>query len=81
MSSNVSAYHVAAQKLADSETGRDTLRRVLEWLDTSGLSLDGRNKLAIMLLIDGAMGWGLAGSVREAMRAALSSSPAPDRRD
>jgi hypothetical protein len=62
--------YAAAQHLAKSEKGRDALRRVLDWLENSGLSLDGNNQQAILLLLEWA--WeGKAGTVREAMHEAL----------
>jgi hypothetical protein len=62
--------HAAAQQLAKSDKGRDALRRVLDWLEASGLSLDGQNQQAILLLLEWA--WeGKAGTVREVMHEAL----------
>jgi hypothetical protein len=60
----------AARHLAESEKGRDALRRVLDWLEASGLSLDGQNQEAILELQR--IAWeGWAGTVREAMHEAL----------
>lgn len=60
----------AAQQLAKSDKGRDALRRVLEWLEAGGLSLDGQNQQAILLLLEHAWG-GKAGTVRDVMHEAL----------
>ena len=60
----------AARHLAKSENGRDALRRVLDWLEASGLSLDGQNQEAILELQR--LAWeGWAGTVRDAMHQAL----------
>jgi hypothetical protein len=60
----------AAQHLARSEKGRDALRRVIDWLEASGLSLDAQNQNAILELQR--MAWeGWAGTVRDAMHDAL----------
>jgi hypothetical protein len=67
----------AARHLAKSDKGRDALRRVLDWLESSGLSLDGQNQNAILELQRLAFeGW--AGTVRDAMHAALAA-PTPGR--
>jgi len=60
----------AARHLAKSEKGRDALRRVVDWLEASGLSLDYVNQDAILTLLDAAWN-GYAGTVREAMHEAL----------
>ena len=60
----------AARHLAKSEKGRDALRRVLDWLEASGLSLDGQNQNAILELQR--IAWeGWAGTVRDAMHKAI----------
>jgi hypothetical protein len=60
----------AAQHLAKTDKGRDALRRVVDWLEASALSLDDMNKTAILLLLEGA--WeGMAGTARELMHEAL----------
>lgn len=60
----------AARHLAKSDKGRKALRAVIDWLEDSGLSLDGQNQNAILELQR--MAWeGWAGTVRDAMHAAL----------
>lgn len=60
----------AAQQLAKSQRGRDALRRMLDWLDATGLGLDADNKAACLTLLDAA--WGkYPMSARDAMREAL----------
>ena len=62
--------HAAAQRLSKSDHGRDALRRVVEWLDNSGVSLDRGNQEAVLTLLAGA--WGpFAGTARDVMREAL----------
>lgn len=62
--------HRAVEQLSQSETGRDTLRRMLEWFEASGCNLDAENKYAVLRLIEGA--WGsAAGTTLDAMREAL----------
>lgn len=57
----------SAVQLAGSEKGRDTLQRLLAWLDDSGLSLDEKNQRAVLLLVRGA--WtSHAETARNAMR-------------
>lgn len=59
-----------AQQLAKSEKGRDALRRCVDWLEASGLSLDNRNQVAILRLLEAAWGeW--AGTTRDVMHQAL----------
>lgn len=63
-------YRLAASHLSKTDKGVDALRRVLDWLEASGLSLDQQNQEAILDLLDGA--WGsYAGTVRDAMHEAL----------
>lgn len=72
MMMNESTLREAAEHLAKSDKGRDALRRVLDWLENSGLSLDSVNQDAILLLLDAAWnGW--AGSAREVMHDALAT--------
>lgn len=59
-----------AKHLSRSDKGRDALERVLDWLESSGLSLDGRNQQAILTLLENAWG-GYAGTVRDVMHEAL----------
>lgn len=60
----------AAEQLSRSDNGRDALRRVLDWLDNSGLSLDHHNQKAVRTLLEGA--WGsYAGTTRDVMHEAL----------
>lgn len=59
-----------ARQLAKSEKGQDALRRVVDWLENSGLSLDHRNQEAILALLDAAWN-GYAGTVRDVMHEAL----------
>jgi hypothetical protein len=61
----------AAQRLSKTDKGRDALRRLLDWMEEGGgLSLDGRSKSDVALLLQGA--WGeFAGTAREEMHAAL----------
>lgn len=68
--------HIAVH-LATTDKGRDALRRVLDWLESSGLSLDSDNQQGILLLLDAA--WGdYAGTVRDLMREALREPDAMD---
>ena len=60
----------AAEQLSQSEKGRNALRRLLDWLDDDGLSLDGANKGAVLTLLNAAFG-SYPGSARDAMREAL----------
>lgn len=60
----------SARHLAKSEKGRDALRRVVDWLEASGLSLDQTNQECIRDLLDAAWG-GMAGTAREVMHDAL----------
>ena len=63
----------AARQLAESEKGREALGCLLNWLErSSGLSLDGRNQEAVLLLLQAAWG-GYAGTVRDAMHAAVEA--------
>jgi hypothetical protein len=64
------AVRFACRHLAKSDKGRKALRAIVDWLEDSGLSLDGQNQNAILELQR--MAWeGWAGTVREAMHAAL----------
>lgn len=60
----------AAGHLAKSEKGRDAMRRVVDWLDESGCSLDPWNQRAILKLLEAAWG-GWAGTARDVMHEAL----------
>lgn len=62
----------AVAQLAKSRKGRNAMRHVLAWLDDDGLALDEQNQEAISVLLQAAWS-GLAGSSRDAMRAALDS--------
>lgn len=63
----------AARQLALTKTGRQSMRKVLAWLNDGGLDLDAINKQAIRTLLEGA--WGpLPGTAREVMEATLSRS-------
>jgi hypothetical protein len=64
------AVRYAARHLAKSDKGRKALRAVVDWLEDSGLSLDGQNQNAILELQR--LAWeGWAGTVRDAMHEAL----------
>lgn len=55
----------AVKTLSGSDNGRDTLERVLAWLEASGQSLDNMNQRAALTLLVGS--WtGKASAVREA---------------
>ena len=63
----------AAMQLAQSERGLEALDCLLNWLEGSGLSLDGRNQQAVLLLLQAA--WGeYAGTVRNAMHDAMEEA-------
>lgn len=63
------AEHVA--QLSKSDKGLSAMHHVLGWMDDEGLSLDGRNKVAILGLIE--LCWKHPGSTRDAMRDALEA--------
>jgi hypothetical protein len=58
----------AAKQLAQSDKGRDALRRLLDWFDNGGgLSLDYKNQRAFSLLL--AAAWcSYPGAARDQMR-------------
>lgn len=63
----------AARQLAREKVGRQSMRRLLAWLNDGGLNLDGQNRQAVMTLLCGA--WGsFPGTARDVMEAALSRS-------
>lgn len=57
------------EQLARSDKGQDSLRRILEWMNASGLSLDWRNKEAAASVIAGC--WAAPGTVRDLIAAKL----------
>lgn len=69
----VPELHEAAQRLAQTDRGRQTLTTLLAWLDDVGTVLDARHQDAVFSLLTGAWN-GYAGSTREAMREALAST-------
>lgn len=57
----------AAKQLARSDRGRKTMQHLLDWFDDVGLGLDGENKQAVRVLLEGV--WGpYCGSGRDVMR-------------
>lgn len=60
----------AARQLAESTRGRDALRRVVDWLEESGLGLDQNNQQATLTLLEHAWA-GYAGTVRDVMHEVL----------
>jgi hypothetical protein len=56
----------AAKQLADSRQGRAAMEGLRRWLTDVGLTLDGRNKEAVLTLLQGAWG-GYAGTALEVM--------------
>ena len=67
------ARHI--HQLAGSEKGRDAMRRILDWMDGDGLTLDYANQHAASSLI--ALCWRHPGSTRDAMRTALGQWNSP----
>jgi len=77
---DVGELQAAAQQLVKSDKGRDAMRRVLDWLENSGLGLDVHNQVAILTLLAGA--WGsYAGTTREIMHEALDSVSSASERE
>jgi hypothetical protein len=70
---DVSAQNLeeAVARLRQTTRGRNTMRRLLEWLDDDGLGLDAENQFATMTIIKGAWGsW--CGTTRDLMRQAIA---------
>ena len=61
---------IACDQLNQSDTGRHTLRKVVDWLDGSGVSLDQDNQEAILFLIRAVFG-PLTMTARDIMRDTL----------
>jgi hypothetical protein len=60
----------AANLLASHDGGRDALRRLVDWLDSGGCSLDQRSQQAVLTLL--AVAWGgYAGTALDVMREVL----------
>lgn len=58
-------------RLSQSDKGRNAMRRVLEWLDGDGLSLEWGNREAIIMLLREA--WLQPMAVREMIREAVTN--------
>lgn len=59
--------HNAVEQLKRSRRGQTAMRKLLEWLDDTGLGLDEQNQEAILILLEGA--WGpFPSTARDLMR-------------
>lgn len=70
---NVEGMHKAAQHLAKSDKGFNTLTHLDRWMSDGGLSLDHINQQAMLALIFGAFG-SLPGTVRDVVSMAVEES-------
>jgi|GEM_PF-4351388 len=66
--------HNAVEQLKRSRRGQTAMRKLLEWLDDTGLGLDEQNQDAVLILMEGA--WGpFPSTARDLMREATRKTP------